>query len=60
MKIKGDSVMPYNREISHKAPFPTGPLPTHEELGVLVRRANEARARAVVRSIGRLFGSKRA
>jgi len=51
--------MPYNREISHKAPFPSGALPTREELDVLVRRANEARARAVVRSIGRLFGAKR-
>jgi hypothetical protein len=52
--------MPYNREISQKAPFPSGALPTQEELGVLVRRANEARARAVVQQIGRLFGSKRA
>lgn len=51
--------MPYNREISHNAPFPSGPLPTQDELDVLVRRANEARARAVVRGIGRLFGAKR-
>jgi hypothetical protein len=52
--------MPYNRDISHKAPFPSGALPTHEELNTLVRRANEQRARAVVRGIGRLFGAKRA
>ena len=52
--------MPFNREISHKAPFPSGALPTQEELNVLVRRANEARARAVVRGIGRIFGAKRA
>ena len=51
--------MPYNREISHNAPLPTGALPTQEELGALVRRANEERARAVVRTIGRLFRSKR-
>jgi hypothetical protein len=51
--------MPYNREISHYAPLPTGALPTQEELGALVRRANEERARAVVRTIGRLFRSKR-
>jgi hypothetical protein len=51
--------MPYNREISHFAPLPTGPLPTHEQLDALVRRANEERARAVVRTIGRLFRSKR-
>lgn len=51
--------MPYNREISNYAPLPTGPLPTHEQLDALVRRANEERARAVVRTIGRLFRSKR-
>jgi len=51
--------MPYNRDISRKAPFPSGALPTQEELNTLVRRANEARARAVVRGIGRLFGSNR-
>lgn len=50
--------MPYNPEIGHKAPFPTGPLPTHEELDLLVRRADERRARAVVQGISRLFGSK--
>lgn len=50
--------MPYNPEIGHKAPFPTGPLPTHEELDVLVRRADERRTRAVVQGISRLFGSK--
>ena len=52
--------MPFNRDISRKAPFPSGALPTHDELNVLVRRANEARARAVVRGIGRIFGAKRA
>lgn len=52
--------MPYNREISQKAPFPSGPLPTQQELDVLVRRANEARARAVVRGIGRIFRGKHA
>ena len=52
--------MPFNRDISRKAPFPSGPLPTQDELNVLVRRANEARARAVVRGIGRIFGAKRA
>jgi hypothetical protein len=52
--------MPYNREISHKAPLPSGPLPTQHELDTLVRRANEARARAVVRGIGRIFRGNRA
>ena len=52
--------MPYNREIGQKAPFPSGPLPTHQELDTLVRRATEARARAVVHGFGRIFGSKRA
>lgn len=52
--------MPYNPDISHKAPLPSGALPTQEELNTLVRRANEARARAVVRGIGRIFGTKRA
>mgnify|MGYP000165097639 CR=1 FL=1 len=50
--------MPYNREIGQKAPFPTGALPTHEQLDRVIQRANEARARAVVRGIGRLFGAK--
>lgn len=50
--------MPYNRDTGQKAPFPTGALPTHEQLDGIIRRANEARARAVVQSIGRLFGTK--
>ena len=50
--------MPYNPEIGQKAPFPSGPLPTQEELDSLVRRADERRARAIVHGIGRLFGSK--
>ena len=51
--------MPYNREISNFAPLPSGPLPTHSELNELIRRANEERARHVVRTFGRLFRSKR-
>ncbi len=51
--------MPYNREISSQAPLPNGALPTREQLDALVRRANEERARAMIRTIGRLFRSKR-
>lgn len=51
--------MPYNREILHNAPLPSGALPTREQLDALVRRANEERARTIVRTIGRLFRSKR-
>jgi hypothetical protein len=51
--------MPFNREISHYAPLPSGALPTHEQLDALIRRANGERARAVVRAVGRLFRSKR-
>jgi hypothetical protein len=51
--------MPYNREISHHAPLPSGALPTRDQLDALVRRANEERARAVIRTISRLFRSKR-
>lgn len=51
--------MPYNREISNFAPLPSGALPTQSQLNALIRRANEERARAMVRTIGRLFRSKR-
>lgn len=50
--------MPYNRDIGQKAPFPSGALPTNEELNGIIRRANEARSRAMVQRIGRLFRSK--
>jgi hypothetical protein len=58
VKSRGVGAMPYNRDIGQKAPFPSGALPTHEELNGIIRRANEARARAVVQRIGRLFRSK--
>jgi hypothetical protein len=51
--------MPYNREIAYHAPLPSGALPTREQLDALVRRANEERARAVIRTISRLFRSQR-
>lgn len=47
--------MVYNRYIAAEAPFPSGPLPTTEEMTGLRHAAWSRDVRRVQRVIGRLF-----
>ncbi len=47
--------MAYNREIGHAAPFPTGALPTTEELTALRHQAWSRDVRNFRQAMARLF-----
>ena len=49
--------MPYNKDISNLAPFPTGALPTDDQIAAILQRARQDRAHTIVRGLRRLFGS---
>lgn len=47
--------MPYNRDIQNQAPLPSGPLPTDQELGELIKRGRQRQAQAILRLLRHLF-----
>ena len=51
--------MPFNHDIRRAAPFPTGALPSDDELWALRQRAHAAQAEALRRTLKRIVGITR-
>ena len=47
--------MPYNRDIDHSAPLPSGALPTSEELDALISKSRQRQTQMILKALRRLF-----